>query len=273
MENNNKIKTTFDEINLNDIHEDRDAMMKILSNKLGFISDIGRKKKQNQDYAKIGKRDDGTIIMVVADGVTTSNWSEYGSQLSCEFIFEKLLKKNSYNRNYVKDSIKELNDLIIEKQNAINDKFAFQTTLIVAMIKKDELLLAWLGDSRAYLFDKDECYLLSHDDSYVNELLKLGKITVEDVLTHPKKHVITQCIGLREIPKKSYYLKTNVKLFKIPKDSSILLCSDGLWSEMDLEQDYERKRTIEMTLMSLIKKANKNGGSDNITAALYLNKE
>lgn len=270
--NNKKLNEQDIEININELDDERDSMMEVVNSNLGFISDIGRKKTENQDYAKVGLREDGVIIMVLADGVTRSEYSGESAKFSCEYLFEKLNKKNSYNKEYILNSINELNDEVIKKQNEFKKPNAFFTTLVVAMIKENEMIISWVGDSRAYFVNSEKGLLLTRDDSYVNNLINKGKISAEEARFHPQKNIITQCIGVRENEYKNFGLSINIAVYRIPEKTSVLICSDGLWSEVNLLEGIDYKDTIDMTLLTLIKKANKMGGNDNITLSLYMNK-
>lgn len=276
----NNIKTEnehYKECEIIDYDNDRDYILSISSNELGFISDIGRKKTVNQDYAKVGYRDDDTAIMIVADGVTTSPYSGESAKFICDYLFNKLKQSNSYNKKFLAKSIMDLNKEINKKQKDKRIKkiqeekrtLAYLSTLVVAIVKKSEVLIAWLGDSRAYFVNDSKGYLLTKDDSLVNAMIDRGEINELEAETHPKKNIITQCVGFNENSEKSHLLKINMGFYRFPSDVDLILCSDGLWSEVDLKEGVEKSKTIEMTLMKLIKKANKNGGSDNITCALY----
>ena len=268
------------EININDRQsnllddvsneETNDSGMQIFSSSLGFITDIGRRKKYNQDYALVGERNDGMKIMVLADGVTTSKYSAESARFSCEFLMEKLKKKNSFNKIYVEKVIRLLNVEIIKKQKSVNIKNSYLSTVILALIKDDDVIVAWLGDSRAYFIDENQGMQITRDDSYVNTLIDQGEITPEEALNHPKKHVITQCIGIDENSKKNSTLTINVKRYNLPLGKSVLICSDGLWDEIDLTKGIKLSSPLELTLMKIIKNANRAGGGDNITCAIYL---
>lgn len=269
MKKNNN-EDHFEEINLNDTNDDdRNYLMSVHSSNLGFVSDIGRRKKENQDYAKVGEREDGVKILVLADGVTTSPYSGEAAEFACNYLFEKLKSKGSYNRKYIKESIRDLNKALVKMQDKVKIKESYRSTLIVAMVNKNEFLLSWLGDSRGYIVNENMGFLLSEDDSFVNKLVRKGEITKAEAATHPDKNKITQCLGLRENIKNKLHI--NMEVFKLPPNNSLLLCSDGLWGDVDLTKGISNSKTIDMTLINLIHKANRNGGGDNITCAIYKN--
>lgn len=246
-----------------------EAKMEILNDNVGFITDIGVLKKENQDCAIVGEREDGLKIMIVADGVTSSKFSAESSRYSCEYLLNNLNKKNSFSRNYVVKVIKDLNKEIIRKQKTKKLRGAYFSTIVLALIKNKEVILAWLGDSRAYFINENSGILLTKDDSYVNALIDKGELTIEEAANHPKKHVITQCLGLEENKQRGFILNIHTKTFKMPKDYNLLLCTDGLWGVVNLDKGVKFKKHIDGSLIKMIKEANKAGGHDNITCALY----
>lgn len=246
-----------------------EAKMEILNDNVGFITDIGVLKKENQDCAIVGEREDGLKIMIVADGVTSSKFSAESSRYSCEYLLNNLNKKNSFSRNYVVKVIKDLNKEIIRKQKTKKLRGAYFSTIVLALIKNKEVILAWIGDSRAYFINENSGILLTKDDSYVNALIDKGELTIEEAANHPKKHVITQCLGLEENKQRGFILNIHTKTFKMPKDYNLLLCTDGLWGVVNLDKGVKFKKHIDGSLIKMIKEANKAGGHDNITCALY----
>lgn len=246
-----------------------EVKMEILNDKVGFITDIGVFKKENQDFAMVGEREDGLKIMVVADGVTSSQFSAESSKYSCEYILNNLNKKNSFNRSYIVKVIKSLNKEILKKKKAKKLKNSYLSTIVIALVKNREVILAWLGDSRAYFINESEGILLTKDDSYVNALIDRGELTLNEAQDHPKKHVITQCLGLEENKQRGFILKIHTKTFKMPENYNLLLCTDGLWGIVDLKNGIKLKKHIDGSLIKMIKEANKAGGYDNITCALY----
>lgn len=132
--------------------------------------------------------------------------------------------------------------------------------------------LAWVGDSRAYLWTKiddhkGELQQISRDHSYVQALLDAGAITEAEAENHPDKNVITQCLGSLETP--------SVKVDSLSQPwkprQKILLCSDGLSDEVSdtqiasiLNDSPDSNAAVD----ALINAALQNGGRDNVTAVI-----
>ena len=139
------------------------------------------------------------------------------------------------------------------------------TTLALAFIYKNKLVVINCGDSRTYWVKNNELVQLSEDQTYVNFLLKSGQITEEQALVHPERHVLTNAIGL--FPS----LSLDVKVYKY-NGETVLLCSDGIYnnvSEKDILNVLKTKLNTEEKVESIINLGNYNGGTDNMSIALW----
>ena len=139
------------------------------------------------------------------------------------------------------------------------------TTLVAAFFQKDQLTVANVGDSRAYLFNKDGVKSITTDHSLVELMVQRGEITREAAKFHPGKNLITRAVGTEaKVSCDLYHLKLN-------KGDSVLLCSDGLSNVMsDQEILFEvihgvNKNDCCQRLMNI---ANYRGSPDNVTVAL-----
>ena len=144
------------------------------------------------------------------------------------------------------------------------------TTLVAALITDEHYEVAWVGDSRVYLWD-GELKQLTSDHSYVQELVDQGAITAEQAKTHPHRNVVTQALGVTE--------PEILRVDTVKGDftnGDLLLCSDGLTEEVDDEYiAYVMSRNLEPqeTVDHLIIAALDNGGSDNVTVVLIQSKD
>ena len=142
------------------------------------------------------------------------------------------------------------------------------TTLVALKVKGIQYQIAWVGDSRAYLWNKNCLKQISIDHSYVQELLDSGAISKDEMHNHSQKNIITQSIGISNID--------NVKVDEIngvfAPGHKILLCSDGLSDlveDDDIEDIISRTYEEDQVLVDrLISKALENGGTDNVTVQL-----
>jgi len=132
--------------------------------------------------------------------------------------------------------------------------------------------VAWVGDSRAYLWTKisaheGELQQISRDHSYVQALLDAGAITEAEADNHPDKNVITQCLGSLEIPT----VRVDIVSQEWKPNQKIILCSDGLSDEVS---DTQMAKILNdapdsnSAVQALVDAALANGGRDNVTVVI-----
>ena len=140
------------------------------------------------------------------------------------------------------------------------------TTTTAAYVDDDEVVIAHVGDSRAYLLRNGELIRLTKDHSLVGELVARGKLTEEQAEQHPQRSVITRALG----PEAS--VQVDIDIFPAKAGDLFLLCSDGLTSmvhEPKLRPLFEEADSLEELGKRLIDAANAAGGRDNITVILF----
>ena len=138
------------------------------------------------------------------------------------------------------------------------------TTAVCALVRAGQAFLCHAGDSRAYLYRDGKLTQLTHDHSYVQELVDCGTITVEEAEHHPQKNIITKALGV------DYRLEPECTIVKVQPGDLLLLCSDGLTNAVpreDIEQLLGKGSFYDLP-DRLVDTADENGGPDNITALL-----
>ena len=131
-------------------------------------------------------------------------------------------------------------------------------------LRAGQAFLCHAGDSRAYLYRDGKLTQLTHDHSYVQELVDCGTITVEEAEHHPQKNIITKALGV------DYRLEPECTIVKVQPGDLLLLCSDGLTNAVpreDIEQLLGKGSFYDLP-DRLVDTADENGGPDNITALL-----
>ena len=136
----------------------------------------------------------------------------------------------------------------------------------ICFLYENKMYIGHIGDSRIYRIRKHIIRKLTNDHSYVETLVKDGKITREEAKTHPKKNMLMKALGCTE------YIEPDVFVRGFLKDDIILMSSDGLTNMIDEQEIFNiitnnKENASEM----LIQKANDNGGYDNITALIVYN--
>jgi protein phosphatase len=140
------------------------------------------------------------------------------------------------------------------------------STVVALLFDGSAWVLAWVGDSRAYLWD-GQLGLLSRDHSLVESLVRTGQITLEEAREHPKKNVIEQAIGLQGEDN----LRIGSNYGELQPGQLMLLCSDGLNDVLDsasIVEILEAGGSIEERGQALVKAAVESGGRDNTTVVI-----
>ncbi len=204
----------------------------------------------------------GTIY-VVADGVGGYQAGELASRIAATSIVQK------YYLDLNEDIVQSLRQVItsVNKdiyQSALRDGLErMSTTVVCAVIRGDELFVAHVGDSRAYLYHEGEIHQLTRDHSWVAEQVILGNLKEEDMDTHPRRNIVTRSMGLKP------QVEPDVRrVGQLSDGDRILLCTDGLYENVSndrLRQVLQKSEKSQTACGELVKLANQGGGSDNIT--------
>lgn len=233
-------------------------------------SNVGKRRKTNQDYADYFVTSEDCYLFVLCDGVGGHLAGDVASELTAKFLGNlfkdyRVTFTDQQSTEWIRDAVEGVNQYIYQKSLEDNQLEGMGTTLIMALISGDSIYIAHVGDSRAYAFSQGELVQLTEDQSLVNELIRIGEITAEEGLEHPSRNIVTQSIGIT--PTVSYEL-AKLSMHEIDR---LMLCSDGLTNMLTLEemnQLFAQQTDIDALGLQLIDKANEAGGKDNITLIL-----
>jgi PPM family protein phosphatase len=224
-----------------------------------YASDLGRQRQGNEDNFFVR-----APLFVVADGMGGAQAGEVASEIAVR-SFDDELPNGSRSEALVR-VIEEANKRIHERARSSESLHGMGTTTTAAYVDDDEVVIAHVGDSRAYLLRAGELRRLTKDHSLVGELVARGKLTEEQAEQHPQRSVITRALG----PEAS--VQVDVDVFSARSGDVFLLCSDGLTSmvhEPKLAPLFEQAGSLEELGKRLIDAANAAGGRDNITVILF----
>ena len=212
----------------------------------------------------------GTLL-VVADGMGGANAGEVASQIAIQTIRDEFTTNAAAfaanPENALKRLLQAANTYIVRAAAEGTGAKGMGTTCVIAWVLQDKAHIAWVGDSRAYLFHpRTGLRQLSKDHSFVQELVDAGKLTPEQAFYHPEGHIITQSLGDTNRSVRPDYVCEPMY-----NNDMLLLCSDGLCGlvqDREIEGIFRQSTDIAQTQRTLIDAANEAGGSDNITVAL-----
>ena len=235
-------------------------------------TDIGKVRDNNEDNFAAEKMND-IAFSVVCDGMGGTEGGEIASEIAVDTILSQVT--NSYSTK-MKDTAVER--MLISALTAANHKIyeysvnnglqGMGTTAVAAVLRNSSLIIAYAGDSRAYLVS-DAIEQITTDHTYLQELYKMEKITKEQMETDPRKNIITRALGVSED------IDIDTIQRNINDKDIVLLCSDGLTNCLSDDSILEICKTQPFDKLSevLVDKANENGGTDNVTVSVILNTE
>lgn len=235
-------------------------------------SDIGKVRDMNQDSYYISDKDDKIKLYIVADGMGGYKGGEIASKLAIEssknYIinnFDQIKKEIDQIIELIKNAIEYANMVVYEKSKEVPELVGMGTTIDVCLIYSNRIYIGHIGDSRVYRLRKDFFRKLTVDDSYVEQLVKEGNITKEEAYNHPKKNMLTKALGC------TAFVEPTVLVKGFMKGDILLMCTDGLTNMLKEDKICEIiKQNSEQASKELVKKANEQGGYDNITAVIIL---
>ena len=267
------------------------------------ITDIGRKRNNNQDAFGIRMLSEDCYVLAVCDGMGGANGGEIASARALEKFLSTL--ECEITPESSDDDIREA--LYIAVTDANRDVYAYSefseelrgmgTTLVAAIVRDNGMdvdsidhdmktyspdgdapavqnakacvgvFTVNVGDSRAYISTPDALTQITKDHSYVQYLIDKGELSPSKAANHPQRNIIMKAVGID-----STVLPDIDKALITEKEKTyILLCSDGLYSEVkaaDIQKIIHSEKTVEAKCEALVALANKKGGKDNITAVL-----
>ena len=221
-------------------------------------TDVGRIRKTNQDAIILG-----CGLAGVADGMGGHNGGEIASGCTRDSLLREMA-------GIIPDSetleriIKKINLEIWEQQEKNAALTGMGTTLTVLWPSENEILIAQVGDSRAYLLRDGAIRQITEDHSLVGDMVRRGVLTEEQAACHPMRNYITRAVGTEDT--------IEVDLYKEPRKAGDrwLICSDGLYGQMNriVLQELVSLENPEEAADRLMQTALDNGGKDNISLIL-----
>lgn len=229
---------------------------------LGYKTDVGNVRKINEDYLGFTENEKYRLY-IVADGMGGHNAGEVASKYAVTEILNKVKNINFDNNISTEliNCVKGANEKIYN-ESIINEEYkGMGTTVTLALIFKDKLYIAHVGDSSCYVLEGDNIKKITKDHSFVQELIDIGSISEEEAKNHPNKNIITRSLGF------SKELEVDVYELLIKGIRKIILCTDGLTNYINNDELKEVVQQDENTeaCERLVSVAKNRGGSDNIS--------
>ncbi len=230
------------------------------------LTDTGIVRTVNQDSYYIDESQGRFFI--VADGMGGHAGGQEASRIATKRIQEHLEEHwdnlDIPSKVLLKDAIDKANEGILEDQSNNPERRDMGTTVVVTIFR-DRPLCAHVGDSRLYRWRDSKLEQVTDDHTWVSLALRSGEISKEQAKVHPWRHVLSQCLGRKDL--------YNIELqeLDVQAGDQILMCSDGLTEEVSdeeiqncLSQSEDYKQAVEKLIIA----AKEAGGSDNITVVI-----
>ena len=221
----------------------------------GVVSDCGHVRSANEDSFILRPR-----LYAVCDGMGGARAGEVASQMACLGLVG--VDPASAGVEELKQAIVEANKAIVRRSTTESELLGMGTTMTAALLTDESLLVAHVGDSRAYLLHGDKLSQVTDDHSWVGEMVRRGELTPEQAARHPHRSVITKALGTDMI------LEPDVLELPVEPGDRVLLCSDGLTGmvgDKTIAGLMSAGTDAQATAQSLVDAALENGGDDNVT--------
>lgn len=228
----------------------------------GSATDVGRVRANNQDNLLVA-----SLLFAVADGMGGAAGGEVASRVAIETL------KTSFDQNPDADglveAIRAANERVWERSQSDSQLRGMGTTVTALALVEEEgeerLVIANVGDSRAYLLRHGELQRVTDDHSLVEELVRDGQLSQEEARVHPQRHILTRAVGISDHVEPDCY-----RVLPVTGDRW-LLASDGLFNELadtQMASVLRRFKDPGEASAELVRLAKDHGGADNITVVV-----
>lgn len=237
--------------------------------KVAAVTDIGKHREINEDSYFL-YRNDNLIGGFVADGMGGHQAGEVASSMAADIVKAYIVNEFNPKMDYmetgemIRCAFLAANSQIFQYAKNNEKLEGMGTTASLAIIYQNKLIVAHVGDSRVYSIGED-IRQITHDHSFVQELLRRGEITQQAAEAHPNRNYITRAVGAEDTVK----VDITVTAYE---GETILLCSDGLSNMVSDEQIrniVHENEDLQKAAEELVALANKKGGKDNITVVAF----
>lgn len=213
------------------------------------------------------------LLFIVADGMGGVADGEVASSMAIRYvsanISKLLLDRNCsfpLDSSILASAVEYANTEIYNYSQQEQSRKGMGSTITSALLIGNRLLIAHVGDTRAYIMSSKEIRQITEDHSLIGRLLKMGQLTPEEAKNSPQKNLIYRALGTNPQVEVDSYEE------KMEPGDIILICCDGLWdyfSNEELHKLVSRSKDFDKTTAKLIDLANERGGKDNITVIIF----
>ena len=232
------------------------------------VTNIGKRRKLNQDFVYTSEEPVGHLpnLFVVADGMGGHKAGDYASKLAVTTMVEEIAGSDeTIPEKLLGRAIETANGKVRESAEKMPELEGMGTTVVAASCDGETLSIANVGDSRLYIVGGHEIRQITRDHSWVEEMVRRGGLGRDEARNHPDKNIITRAVGAEDTVKADFFS------VKLEEGDLILMCTDGLTNMLEDEEIrmiLDGARDIVEKAEELVRRANENGGMDNISVIL-----
>lgn len=232
------------------------------------VTNIGKRRKLNQDFVYTSEEPVGHLpnLFVVADGMGGHKAGDYASKLAVTTMVEEIAGSDeTIPEKLLGRAIETANGKVRESAEKMPELEGMGTTVVAASCDGETLSVANVGDSRLYIIGGHEIRQITRDHSWVEEMVRRGGLGRDEARNHPDKNIITRAVGAEDTVKADFFS------VKLKEGDLILMCTDGLTNMLEDEEIrmiLDGARDIVEKAEELVRRANENGGMDNISVIL-----
>lgn len=238
--------------------------------KLAGLSDIGRMREKNEDALYFNREMD---LMIISDGLGGHRAGDVASRIVVKELARQMAmghvagmdNTQEAAMNLLRQSILIICELINDMACDNPDYHDMGATVVAGLITNDALIVAHLGDSRAYQLRNGNLELLTQDHNVGQMLRDKGVIREDACDSMPEYHVLQRFVGMKK------RVAPGIATANIQSGDRFLLCSDGLTNMLDdamISEILIQETAPELACSKLVEQANNLGGYDNITVII-----
>lgn len=245
------------------------------TNMVAADSHQGLIRSENQDSFAYSISDDGNMMfLLVADGIGGNERGDLASRFVCELMlrdFRQFQQKGLHDidtiKGFLRSTILLTNSALRNTNQSYNIAHPMGSTVVSAILIDGYIITAHAGDSRIYCLKDGDLKRYTEDHSFINEMLKRGKITPEEAERHPYAHVICQSMGVMDT------VTPDINVYERAPQDKFLVCTDGVM--LHVKDDAIKKVLSEAenardAVHHFISLALRGGGGDNVTVMCYM---
>lgn len=265
--------------------------------RIAGVCDPGLRRAHNEDalvFATGTTDGERWSALVVCDGVSSSSHADRASALASKTACDALAQSaragdvsGDAGKTAVARAIRAAHAAVCSEPVEVTDENPPGTTIVVALVWRQQLTVGWVGDSRAYWVSDDDAEQLTRDHSWAVEAIARGEVTEAEAVMSPLAHALTRCLGPLEVADPDVpvepgarprfaEVKPGILARDLPGAGWVVLCSDGFWNYFSRPADVATLVHIGAGASSparvarrLVNHALARGGQDNVTALVY----